>query len=90
MGEKIVGHEFSLCSENTICSVSAGGVNRSGGDEAAAKNDYHERSDEENQMKRKERMLRTDGGSLNSWRQIVKKRGPTQDGRILCRNGMIG
>ena len=32
----------------------AGGVNRRGGDEAAAKDGYHERSDEENQIKRQD------------------------------------
>ena len=31
-----------------------GGVNRRGGDEAAAKGRYHERHDEENQIKRKD------------------------------------
>ena len=25
-----------------------------------------------------------------AWRQIVKKHGPTQDGRIPCKNGMNG
>ena len=27
---------------------------------------------------------------LNCWRQTVRKRGFTQDGKILCRNGIIG
>ena len=30
-------------------------------------------------------MLTTDGGFLNCWRQAVRKRGFTQDGKILCR-----
>ena len=33
---------------------------------------------------------RSDGGFLNCWRQTVRKRGFTQDGKILCRNGIIG
>ena len=35
-------------------------------------------------------MLRTEGGWLKSWRQIVTKRGFTQDWKILCRNGITG
>ena len=29
-------------------------------------------------------MLRTDGGSLNCWRQIVNKHGLTQDGKMCA------
>ena len=35
-------------------------------------------------------MLRTDGGRLKSWRQIVKQHGITQDGKMLRRNGTNG
>ena len=31
-----------------------------------------------------------DGGLLSCWRQTVRKRGSIQDGKTLCRSGMIG
>ena len=34
--------------------------------------------------------LKTCGGFLNCWRQTLAERGFTQDGKILCRNGVIG
>ena len=33
-------------------------------------------------------MQKPDGGFLSCWRQTVKKRGFTQEGKILCRNGI--
>ena len=38
----------------------------------------------------KEWKLRADGGSLRCWRQAVRERGSTQDGKTLCRNGTNG
>ena len=40
----------------------AGGANRSGGDEAAAKDGHHERSDKENQIKRNHGCQKIVGG----------------------------
>ena len=54
-GEKIVGQELSLfITQLAAFAKQAGGVNRRGGDEAAAKDGYHERSDKEDQIKRKD------------------------------------
>ena len=48
---------FSLLREIQLAAFAkqTGGVNRRGGDEAAAKDGYHERSDKENQIKSKDR-----------------------------------
>ena len=47
---------FSLFKEYSLQRLQkqAGGVHRRGGGEAAAKNGYHERSDKENQIERKD------------------------------------
>ena len=34
--------------------------------------------------------LKADGGFLSCWRQTVRKRGFTQDGKILCRHVLSG
>ena len=44
----------------------------------------------ENQIRRKNECLKADGGFLSCWRQTVRKRGFTQDGKILCRDGISG
>ena len=49
-GEKTAGLEFSLFRDYNLQRLQkqAGGVNRRGGDKAAAKDGYRERSDKEN------------------------------------------
>ena len=91
-GEKIAGRDFSLCLEYNMQRLQkqVGGSNRRGGDEEAAKDGHHERSDKENYIKRKHGCQKTVGGSRSCLRRIVRKHGRTQDGRIPCRNGMNG
>ena len=52
---RLLGKNF-LCLEHNLqrFAKQAGGVNRTGGDEAAAKDGYHERSEKEDQIKRKD------------------------------------
>ena len=53
---RLLGKNFILVYRIQLAAFAkqAGGVNRRGGDEAAAKDGYHERSDKENQIKRKD------------------------------------
>ena len=54
-GEKIVGQKFSLfITQLAAFAKQAGGVNKTGGDEAAAKDGDHEKSDKEDRIKRKD------------------------------------
>ena len=55
MVRKLLDNNFSLLRGIQLAAFAkqAGGVNRRGGDEAAAKDGCHERSDKENQIKRK-------------------------------------
>ena len=44
----------------------------------------------EDLIKKEGWMLATDGGLLSCWRRTARKLGSMQDGKIPCRNGMIG
>ena len=65
---RLLGNNFLFCLQNTTCSVCK--VGRIGGrrrDEAAAKDGYHERSDKENQI------IRKDGCQNRWWAELLAK-----------------
>ena len=84
VGRRLSGTNFLFVQriQTAASAKQAGGANGRGRDEAAAKNGDHARSEKENQIKRKDPT--TVGVSRSCLRRIVRKHGPTQDGRIPC------
>ena len=68
----------------------AGEPDGKGGDEAAAKDEGHDRCDKKNQIKKAEWTRTTVGWSVSWWPLTVKKRGSIQDGKTQCYTGTIG
>ena len=61
-----------------------------GTDEAAAKNEDHDRYDKRKPSQRAERTQTTVAGSVSCWPLILKKRGSDHDGQTLCCKGTNG
>ena len=68
----------------------AGDPDGKGGDEAAAKDEGHDRCDKKNQIKEAEWTRTTVGGSVICWLRIARKRGFVLNGRVQCDDDTIG